>query len=167
MLINFAPKSCPIVMFRNSVGTILKFPIIAPKLSQTCARAQKPRRHIMAFTRHMLGWAHVLMVRTSPCLDIPCSLAFVGTRPKIPVALYRGHEGEDSRRPSPWARGRRFPSPLPWARGRRFPSSFTVGTRPKIPVALLRRHRGRRFPSSLTAGTRTKIPVAFCRGHEY
>ena len=60
----------------------------------------------------------------------------VGTRAGIPVvstvsrnsalAFYRGDEGEDSRRPLPWARGRRFPSP------------FTVGTRLRIAVALYR-----------------------------
>ena len=42
------------------------------------------------------------------------------------LAFYRGDEGEDSRRPLPWARGRRFPSP------------FTVGTRLRIAVALYR-----------------------------
>ena len=29
----------------------------------------------------------------------------IGPRPMIPVALYRGHEGDDSRRPLPWSRG--------------------------------------------------------------
>ena len=75
----------------------------------------------------------------------------VGPRAEIPVALHRGHEAEDCRRPLPWARGCRFPTMgprlriavalyrghegedprrlLPWARGRRFPSPFTVGPR--------------------------------------
>ena len=92
----------------------------------------------------------------------------MGTRAKIPVvstvsgipalAFYRGDEGEDSRRPLPWARGRRFPSP------------FTVGPRLRIAVALYRGHegedprrllpwaRGRRFPSPFTGGTRLMVP---------
>ena len=96
----------------------------------------------------------------------------VCTRANIPVALYRGqeaedcgflyrgHGGEDSRRPLPWARGRRFRSP------------FTVGPRPKTPVALYRGPeaddfrrpllwaRGRRFPLPLTVG-RGRSPVVF------
>ena len=94
------------------------------------------------------------------------------TRANIPVALYRGqeaedygflyrgHEGEDSRRPLPWARGPRFRSP------------FTLGPRPKTPVALYRGPeaddfrrpllwaRGRRFPLPLTVG-RGRSPVVF------
>ena len=64
----------------------------------------------------------------------------MGTRAGIPVvstvsrnsalAFYRGDEGEDSRRPLPWARGRRFPSP------------FTVGPRLRIAVALYPGHEG-------------------------
>ena len=51
----------------------------------------------------------------------------VGTRAKIPIAFYRRHEADDSRRPLPRARGRRCSPPLPWARRQRFPSPFTAG----------------------------------------
>ena len=103
-----------------------------------------------------------------------------GTRGKILVARYRGHEGQDFCRPSPWARGRKLPSP------------FTVGPRLMIPVAHDCGHeaedsrrplpwaRGRSpvvvTVSRRTLGTRAKIPVvstvsrnpalAFYRGDE-
>ena len=114
----------------------------------------------------------------------------LGTRAKSPVvstvsrnpalAFCRGHEGEDSRRPLLWARGR---SPVVFTVSRR-----TVGTRAKIPVVstvsrnpTLAFHRGdegedsrrplpwargRRFLSPFTVGPRLMSPVALYRGHE-
>ena len=67
----------------------------------------------------------------------------MGTRGKIPVALYRGREAEDSRRP------------------------FTAGARPKIPVALYRGHeaRDRRFPCArvLAANEREQFEFELVR----
>ena len=102
-----------------------------------------------------------------------CRFPTVGPRLRIAVALYRGHEGEVSRRlyREQESRARL----LPWARGRRFPSPFTVGPRLKIPDrgpeaedcgCPLPWARGGRSPSSSTVGPRPKIPVALYRGHE-
>ena len=111
----------------------------------------------------------------------------VGTRAKIPVALYRrqeaedygflyrGHEGKILVARYRGHEGQDFGRPLPWARGRRLPSPFTVGPRLMIPVAHDCGHeaedsrrplpwaRGRSpvvfTVSRRTVGTRSKVPV--------
>ena len=66
----------------------------------------------------------------------------VGTRAKIPVALYRGQEAQDSGLRDGGHEVEDSGRPLPRARGRRFPSPSTAGTRPTIPVAFYRGHEG-------------------------